>query len=52
MRCGLKPNDKRKDLRYCSLHDCEDEHDATTTVKTKKKVEVTFNNLPSTNGVG
>ena len=51
VRCGLNKDDNRKDLRYCSLHNCDDERDGITKVKTKdQKVDVTLNNLPSTNG--
>jgi hypothetical protein len=55
-RCGLSRKDKRKDLRYCTLHETKGSSssgDGSLKCKTtKSKSQYTLNNLPSTNCFG
>ena len=54
VRCGLKKNDSRKDLRYCSDHitDNEKERNTKECIDKKTNLEFILNHLPSSNGVG
>ena len=46
--CGLKKNDKRKDLRYCSLHFSNDK--VTREARDMNTTVIATNTTPSTNG--